>query len=165
MRSRTPTPSDREIAAGDLVVWDMGARIDGYCSDCTRTFAVGEIGEPAREAYELVRVAQRAGLDAVRAGVGGEQADEAARAVIRDGGHGRATSATASATGSGSRSTRRRGSGSSPRTCSRPATWSRSSPASTCRASSGSGSRTWSSVTEDGYRNLSSLPKELRVVE
>jgi Xaa-Pro aminopeptidase len=80
-------PSDREIAQGDLVVWDMGARVGGYCSDCTRTYAVGEIGEAAREAYELVRAAQAAGLEAVRAGVSGEEADEAARSVIRDGGH------------------------------------------------------------------------------
>ena len=80
-------PSEREIAAGDLVVWDMGARVDGYCSDCTRTYAVGEIGTAAREAYELVRAAQAAGLEAVRAGVDGEEADEAARSVIRDGGH------------------------------------------------------------------------------
>ncbi len=80
-------PTDREIAPGELVVWDMGARVGGYASDCTRTFAVGEVGADARAAYELVRVAQQAGLDAIRPGVGGEEADEAARAVIRDGGH------------------------------------------------------------------------------
>jgi Xaa-Pro aminopeptidase len=80
-------PSDRTIQAGDLVVWDMGAQVDGYASDCTRTFAVGEISEAAREAYELVRAAQQAGLDAIRPGVSGQEADEAARAVIRDGGH------------------------------------------------------------------------------
>ncbi len=80
-------PTDREIEAGDLVVWDMGALVDGYASDCTRTFAVGEVADAARTAYELVRSAQAAGLDAIRAGVGGEEADEVARAVIRDGGH------------------------------------------------------------------------------
>jgi Xaa-Pro aminopeptidase len=80
-------PSDRVIAAGDLVVWDMGARLDGYCSDCTRTFAVGEVGEGAAEAYELVRSAQAAGLEAIRAGVGGEEADGLARAVIDAAGH------------------------------------------------------------------------------
>ncbi len=80
-------PSEREIGPGDLVVWDMGAQVDGYCSDCTRTFAVGEIGEQARQVYELVRAAQAAGLDAIRAGIGGEDADEVARAVIREGGH------------------------------------------------------------------------------
>jgi Xaa-Pro aminopeptidase len=80
-------PSERRIGSGDLVVWDMGALVGGYASDCTRTFAVGEIAEPAREAYELVRAAQAAGLEAIRPGVGGEEADEAARAVIREGGH------------------------------------------------------------------------------
>jgi Xaa-Pro aminopeptidase len=81
-------PSEREIGVGDLVVFDMGAKLDGYCSDCTRTFAVGEIDAEAREAYELVRAAQRAGLDAVKAGVAGAHADEVARQVIRDGGLG-----------------------------------------------------------------------------
>jgi Xaa-Pro aminopeptidase len=81
------TPGDREIAAGDLVVWDMGAMVDGYASDCTRTFAVGEIEDEAREVYELVRASQAAGLEAIRASVTGEQADEAARSVIRAGGH------------------------------------------------------------------------------
>jgi len=80
-------PGDRKIAAGDLVVWDMGAQVDGYASDCTRTFAVGEISDAARDAYELVRAAQAAGLEAIRPGVSGKDADEAARAVIRDGGH------------------------------------------------------------------------------
>ena len=80
-------PTDREIASGDLVVWDMGALVDGYASDCTRTFAVGEIAGDAREAYELVRAAQAAGLEAIRQGTTGEEADEAARAVIREGGH------------------------------------------------------------------------------
>jgi Xaa-Pro aminopeptidase len=81
-------PSNREIAAGEMVVFDMGAMVDGYCSDCTRTFAAGEPGDEAREAYELVRRAQAAALEAVRPGVGGADADEVARAIIRDSGHG-----------------------------------------------------------------------------
>jgi len=80
-------PTDREIVSGDLVVWDMGAQVDGYASDCTRTFAVGEVGDAAREVYELVRTAQAAGLEAIGVGVSGEDADEAARAVIREAGH------------------------------------------------------------------------------
>jgi Xaa-Pro aminopeptidase len=80
-------PSDREIVAGDMVVFDMGAKVDGYCSDCTRTFAVGEPDDEAREVYELVRSAQAAALEAVRPDLGGEDADEVARAVIRDAGH------------------------------------------------------------------------------
>jgi Xaa-Pro aminopeptidase len=80
-------PSEREIGPGELVVWDMGAQVDGYCSDCTRTFATGRIDDEAREAYELVLAAQLAGLQAVHAGASGVEADEAARAIIRDAGH------------------------------------------------------------------------------
>ncbi|HMJ01364.1 MAG TPA: Xaa-Pro peptidase family protein [Conexibacter sp.] len=82
-------PRDVEIAAGSLVTIDWGAQLDGYCSDCTRTFAAG--GEPdaqGREVYELVLRAQMTGLDAVAAGVTGRDADAAARAVIEGGGHG-----------------------------------------------------------------------------
>ena len=82
------TPSDRPIGDGELVVWDMGALLDGYCSDCTRTFAAGEPDAEARDVYELVRTAQAAALEEIGPGIGGEQADEFARSVIRDGGHG-----------------------------------------------------------------------------
>jgi Xaa-Pro aminopeptidase len=80
-------PTEREIRPGELVVWDMGALLDGYCSDCTRTFAAGEPSEDAREIYELVERAQAAGLEAVGAGVEGRDADEAARELIREAGH------------------------------------------------------------------------------
>ena len=81
-------PSEREIASGELLVFDYGAKVDGYCSDCTRTFAVGEPDPEAAEVYELVRSAQAAGLEAVRSGVSGVDADAAAREVISAGGHG-----------------------------------------------------------------------------
>src|SRR5262249_9229029 len=68
-------PGQREIGSGELVVFDMGALLDGYCSDCTRTFATGEPGDEAREVYELVRRAQQAALDAVRPGPGGKEMD------------------------------------------------------------------------------------------
>jgi Xaa-Pro aminopeptidase len=80
-------PREVEIATDSLVTIDWGAQLDGYCSDCTRTFAVGEPGERAREVYELVLRAQVAGLDAVRPGVSGRDADATARAVIDAGGH------------------------------------------------------------------------------
>jgi Xaa-Pro aminopeptidase len=79
---------DREIGRGELVVIDMGAIVDGYCSDCTRTFATGELDEQAREVYELVLEAQRAGLAAVRAGAGGKEVDAVARDMIAAAGHG-----------------------------------------------------------------------------
>lgn len=82
-------PRDVEIAAGDLVTIDWGAQLDGYCSDCTRTYAAGrEPSDYAREIYELVLRAQLAGLEAVAAGVTGRDADAAARAVIEAAGHG-----------------------------------------------------------------------------
>jgi Xaa-Pro aminopeptidase len=81
-------PGERRIEHGELVVFDMGAKLDGYCSDGTRTFATGEPGERAREVYETVRAAQAAALEAVRAGIGGEELDGVARERIEAAGHG-----------------------------------------------------------------------------
>ena len=81
-------PGDRAVEAGDFVLVDAGAKLDSYCSDCTRTFAVGEVSSALRELYEVVLRAQQAGVDAVRAGVAGRDADAAARAVIADAGYG-----------------------------------------------------------------------------
>ncbi len=75
-------PRDVEIAPSCLVTIDWGAQLDGYCSDCTRTFAVGEPGGRAREVYELVLQAQLTGLAAVRAGVSCRDADASARERI-----------------------------------------------------------------------------------
>ncbi len=81
-------PGERQIGSGELVVFDMGAKLDGYCSDGTRTFATGEPGERAREVYEVVRRAQEAALAAVRAGERGEAIDAVARDPIAAAGHG-----------------------------------------------------------------------------
>lgn len=81
-------PTEREVAEGELVLIDMGAIVRGYCSDATRTFAVGAVGEAEHEVYELVKAAQQTGLDTVRAGVSGKDADTAARDVIDTAGHG-----------------------------------------------------------------------------
>lgn len=80
-------PRDVEIPRDTLVTLDIGARLDGYCSDCTRTLATGDLPDATLEAYDLVRQAQLAGLDAVTAGTGGREADSAAREVIGDAGH------------------------------------------------------------------------------
>jgi Xaa-Pro aminopeptidase len=80
-------PRDVPIGPGELVVIDWGSQLDGYCSDCTRTVAVGEPGEEARRVYELVLEAQLAGLGAVTAGAGGRNVDGVARGVIELGGH------------------------------------------------------------------------------
>jgi Xaa-Pro aminopeptidase len=83
------SPRDVELAAGTLVTVDWGAELDGYCSDCTRTYAVGEEpGGRAREVYELVAEAQLAGLAAVDAGADGKDVDAAARGVIEAAGLG-----------------------------------------------------------------------------
>jgi Xaa-Pro aminopeptidase len=72
----------RTIGAGELVVLDVGCVVDGYASDYTRTFATGPLDDEAREAYDVVLAAQQAGLDAIRAGVSGVDADAAARRVV-----------------------------------------------------------------------------------
>jgi Xaa-Pro aminopeptidase len=73
---------DRLIGEGELVVIDTGCRVGGYVSDYTRTLATGELDGEMREAYEVVRAAQQAGLDAIRAGAEGVDVDGAARDLI-----------------------------------------------------------------------------------
>jgi Xaa-Pro aminopeptidase len=71
------------------VTIDWGALHDGYCSDCTRTYATGEgISTEAREVYELVRSTQEQALAAVEAGPSGRELDAVARALIERAGHG-----------------------------------------------------------------------------
>ncbi len=82
-------PGTREIKAGDPVVVDFGAVFDGYRSDMTRTFCVG--GPPAGElaaVFDVVAAAQRAGVDAVEAGVTADEVDRACREVIAASGWG-----------------------------------------------------------------------------
>ena len=83
-------PGDTPIAGGDLVVVDMGARLDGYHSDITRTFAVARAAAAEREVYGIVLAAQQAGLEAVRDGVTARAVDAAARAEIEAAGYGEA---------------------------------------------------------------------------
>jgi Xaa-Pro aminopeptidase len=80
-------PRDVEIERGVLVTIDWGAYLDGYCSDCTRTYATGPLSDEAKETYELVLSAQEAALAAVRAGVSGREVDGVARAIIEEAGH------------------------------------------------------------------------------
>jgi Xaa-Pro aminopeptidase len=81
-------PRDVVIPPGTLVVIDLGAQLDGYCSDCTRTFASGEVDGAAREVYDLVLEAQLAALGAVRAGAECRAVDAVARDLIAAAGHG-----------------------------------------------------------------------------
>jgi D-alanyl-D-alanine dipeptidase len=81
-------PGDRIIEDGDAVVIDFGGRVEGYCSDTTRMFHVGEPSAKYREVHEVVRTAQHAGIAAVRPGVTAASVDAAARSVIEAAGYG-----------------------------------------------------------------------------
>jgi Xaa-Pro aminopeptidase len=81
-------PGEREVDAGDTVIVDAGCTIDGYCSDCTRTFAAGALSDDLRRAYEVCLDAQLAGLAAVRPGALGPGVDAAARDRIEAAGFG-----------------------------------------------------------------------------
>ncbi len=81
-------PGDTVIRAGDLVTMDFGSLSGGYCSDMTRTVAVGSATEEMRNVYHIVLQAQLAGIAAARAGVRGRDIDAAARRVIDGAGYG-----------------------------------------------------------------------------
>jgi Xaa-Pro aminopeptidase len=82
------SPADVEIPSGTLVTLDLGSRLDGYCSDCTRTWATGSLPDDLAEAYALVQRAQAEALDAVRPGSAGRDVDAVARDLITAAGHG-----------------------------------------------------------------------------
>ena len=157
-------PSARQIGHGELVVFDMGAKLDGYCSDGTRTFATGEPGERAREVYELVRQAQEAALAAVAPGVRGEDVDRVARDLIAAAGH-------------GERFGHGLGHGVGLEVHEEPRVSQRSEDVLTAGevvtiepgvylpGELGVRIEDLVVVTDDGHRDLSGLPKELRIVE
>lgn len=80
--------SERPVHEGDLLLIDWGANVDGYLSDITRTFAVGEIDEELKVIYEAVRAANKAGRQQVAPGNTASSVDEAARAVIEEADYG-----------------------------------------------------------------------------
>lgn len=81
-------PTDRVIEPGDAVVVDFGGWIDGYGSDTTRTFVVGESPDGFDEAFEVLSVAQRSAVDAVKPGAAAGSIDAVARGIITDAGYG-----------------------------------------------------------------------------
>jgi len=157
-------PGEREIGRGELVVFDMGAQLDGYCSDGTRTFATGEPGEEARAVYEVVRQAQGAALEAIRAGVKGEDVDTAARVLIDEAGYGERFG---HALGHGVGLEVHEG----PRLSQRSDDVLASNEVVTVEpgiylpGNLGVRIEDFVVVEEDGLRNLSTLPKELQLVE
>ena len=86
--STSATATGRVIRPGDPVVVDIGGRLDGYCSDTTRTLVVGEPPPGFRELYALLHAAQLAGCAAVRPGVTAAAVDAACRDPITAAGHG-----------------------------------------------------------------------------
>ena len=81
-------PGERVIQKGDFVTMDFGCLKEGYCSDMTRTIAVGEATEEMRNVYHIVLQAQLAGIAVARAGIPGKEIDAAARKVITEAGYG-----------------------------------------------------------------------------
>ena len=82
-------PSEKLIQSGEFVAMDFGCIYQGYCSDMTRTVAVGSVTDEMQEVYHTVLKAQLAGIEAAKAGVTGKEVDGAARAVITEAGYGK----------------------------------------------------------------------------
>ena len=80
-------PGDRKLREGDLLLCDIGAQVNHYCSDMTRVFSVGEPTQQAKELYDLVLRANRTGVAALKPGASGKEVDAAARDVIAAAGH------------------------------------------------------------------------------
>ncbi len=81
-------PTDKVLEDGDFLTMDFGCKVNGYCSDMTRTIVYGKADEKQREIYDVVLQAQQKALSCVRAGMKGREVDEVARTVIRDAGYG-----------------------------------------------------------------------------
>ena len=81
-------PGDRKLQEGDFITMDFGVIYQGYCSDMTRTVALGHATEEMKKVYDTVLEAQLAGIAATKAGATGQQIDAAARQVITDAGFG-----------------------------------------------------------------------------
>lgn len=81
-------PTDKVLEEGDFLTMDFGCKVDGYCSDMTRTVVIGKANERQREIYEIVLRAQKAAIEAVKPGMKGCDVDAVARDIIREAGYG-----------------------------------------------------------------------------
>ncbi len=81
-------PTGKRIEKGDFVTMDFGCKVRGYCADMTRTVVVGKASDEQRKIYNIVKTAQQAGLEFIREGVTGKDADLVARKVIENAGYG-----------------------------------------------------------------------------
>ncbi|KGA97913.1 peptidase M24 [Alkalihalobacillus alcalophilus ATCC 27647 = CGMCC 1.3604] len=80
--------SEKVIETGELVTLDYGAYYKGYCSDITRTLAIGEISDELRQIYETVFYAQKLGMEGIKAGITGIEGDALTRDYIKEQGYG-----------------------------------------------------------------------------
>ncbi len=81
-------PGKNRVKKGDFVLFDLGVVLDGYCSDITRTVAVGEVSENQREVYETVLHAQKEAVNICRPGTTIGDLDKTARSIITEAGYG-----------------------------------------------------------------------------
>jgi Xaa-Pro aminopeptidase len=81
-------PTDTPIERGQAIVFDLGARVNGYCSDLTRTIFLGEPDDQFKRVYSIVLQAQLAAEEGVRHGMTGKETDALARSIIEDAGYG-----------------------------------------------------------------------------
>ncbi|MCK7482106.1 MAG: M24 family metallopeptidase [Candidatus Moduliflexus flocculans] len=158
------SPSERKLQAGDLLVVDWGAAYDGYISDLTRTFAVGEVDAECRKIHKIVQEANAAGRAASKPGVPCANVDIAARTVIEKSGYGKYfTHRTGHGIGmEGHEDPYMRGD--NMQTARSPAWRTPSNRASTCRAATASASKTTWSSPALARMCLSDMPREIRVV-
>lgn len=82
-------PGERRLRKGDLVIFDLGAVVDGYCSDMTRTFVIGRANERQRKVYRIVLDAQKRAISRIRDGAPAASVDRAARRWIESHGYGK----------------------------------------------------------------------------
>ncbi len=85
-------PTDRQLREGEPITIDIGAKVDGYCSDMTRTVCIGQADDTLREIHALVLQAQVRAEEEIRAGMTGQQADAIARELLTEAGYGEAFS-------------------------------------------------------------------------
>ena len=81
-------PTDKAVEAGDFLTMDFGCIYNGYCSDMTRTVAVGQVSEEMERVYDAVLRAQAAGIAVAKAGVSGAEIHAAGEAVLAEAGYG-----------------------------------------------------------------------------
>ncbi|MFW6028613.1 MAG: M24 family metallopeptidase [Halanaerobiales bacterium] len=82
-------PTNKKIEIGDLLTLDFGCVYNGYCSDMTRTIAIGKVDDKQKSIYDTVLEAQLKALDYIKSGVSGKDADEVSRNIIRNAGYGK----------------------------------------------------------------------------